>query len=136
MPTTPALGPDRVFGRGMSFPPRVQTDGRIAWSTGEANIREAIHIILMTRLRERVNLPEFGGNLGTFLFEPNTVTTRHLIETEIERALRRWEPRIRVESVEVAPDGHDPLVAIATITYHLVAVQAVGRLSVTVALGS
>ncbi len=36
MPTTPALGPDRVFGRGMSFPPRVQTDGRIAWSTGEA----------------------------------------------------------------------------------------------------
>jgi len=131
-----AFSPDRVFGRGMSFPPRVEADGRIAWSSGEANIRESIYVILMTRFNERINLPDFGGNLGTFLFEPNTVTTRHLIETEMTRALRRWEPRIAVDSVSVVPDPVDPLAAIATITYRLIASQQVERVSVSVALGS
>ena len=134
--TSTPIGPERIFGRGISFPPRVGPDGRIVWSAGEANIREAIYIILMTRLNERVNLPSFGGNLGTFLFEPNTVTTRHLIELEIAQALRRWEPRIDVNSVEVVPDARDPLAAIATITYRLVASQSTDRLSVSVALGS
>src|SRR5262245_77815 len=119
----------------MRFPPGVDPDGRIAWSEGEANIREAIYVILMTRFRERINLPDFGGNLDTFLFEPNTVTTRHLIETEIGRALRRWEPRIAVDSVAVVPDPADPQAAIATVTYRLVASQTVERVSVAVALG-
>ncbi len=120
----------------MSFPPRVGADGRIAWSAGEANIREAIHVILMTRLNERINLPDFGGNLGVFLFEPNTVTTRHLIETEIREALRRWEPRISVVWVHVVADPGDALAAIATITYRLVASQAQEQVTLSVALGA
>jgi phage baseplate assembly protein W len=126
----------RLFGRGISFPPRVGADGRLAWSEGETNIREAIYVILMTQFRERINRPDFGGNLGTFLFEPNTVTTRHLIETQIAQALRRWEPRIMVESIAVVPDPDDPQAAIATITYRLVASQAVERVSIGVSFGS
>jgi phage baseplate assembly protein W len=132
---TTGLSPGRVFGRGMRFPPGVGPDGRIAWSEGEANVRESIYLILMTRFRERINLPDFGGNLDTFLFEPNTVTTRHLIETEIARALRRWEPRIALDSVSVAPDPNDAAAATATITYRLVASQALERVTVGVALG-
>ncbi len=109
-----------MLGRGISFPPRVGPDGRIAWSQGETNIREAIYIILMTQFRERINRPDFGGNLGLYLFEPNTVTTRHLIQTQIEKALGRWEPRIALESVYVEADPADPEAAIATITYRLV----------------
>jgi uncharacterized protein len=131
-----ALDPGRVFGRGMQFPPRVLPDGRIAWSEGPANIRESIYLVLMTRLEERVNLPDFGSNLGVFLFEPNTVTTRHLIENEILRALSRWEPRISVDSVDVVADPNDPLSAVATVTYRLVASQVVERTSVAIALGS
>ena len=65
----------RLFGRGLAFPPRI-VEGRVAWSAGEANVREAIRIILMTEQRERIRLPEFGGTLGRFLFEPNTVATQ------------------------------------------------------------
>ena len=89
----------RILGRGISFPPRLGSDGRLAWSEGEENIREAIQIILLTRLEERVMLPRFGSGLDTFLFEPNTVATRHQITERIETALRRWEPRITVEEV-------------------------------------
>ena len=124
----------RIFGRGISFPPRVGPDGRVAWSEGELNIREAIRVILMTELRERIRLPEFGGDLGRYLFEPNTVTTRHQIQERITRALAQWEPRINVESVNVEPEESDPQAAVAVITYKLVATQRRERVSLTVTL--
>lgn len=124
----------KIFGRGISFPPRVGPDGRVAWSKGEVNIREAIRIILLTEQRERIVLPEFGGSLGQFLFEPNTVTTRHQIKDRIAKALARWEPRIRVETVDVAPDPEDPQAAVTTITYKLIATQVRERVSLNVSL--
>jgi Bacteriophage baseplate protein W len=124
----------RLLGRGISFPPHLGADGHWAWSEGEANVREAIKVILLTDLRERVMLPEFGGNLGVYLFEPNTVTTRHLIADRITKALAAWEPRLRTESVAVEEDPGDPQAAIATITYRLIATQARERVSVSVNL--
>jgi Bacteriophage baseplate protein W len=125
----------RLFGRGISFPPRVGADGRIAWSEGEQNVREAIRVILMTDRRERLRLPDFGGSLSRFLFEPNTVTTRHLIADQIRKSLEQWEPRMRIESVTVEPDVTDPQAAIATITYKLVATQTRERISLGITLG-
>jgi phage baseplate assembly protein W len=129
-----ALDQGRLLGRGVSFPPRLGSDGRWAWSEGETSVREAIRVILLTELRERMMLPEFGGSLGRFLFEPNTVTTRHLIADRIGKALTTWEPRLRVESVDVEEDPDDPQAAIATIVYRLVATQARERVSLTVTL--
>lgn len=125
----------QLFGRGIAFPPRVGPDGRVAWSEGEVNVREAIRIILLTEQNERLRLPEFGGGLNRFLFEPNTVTTRHLIQDRITTELSRWEPRARVESVSVDADANDPEAAIATITYKLVATGARERVSMKVTLG-
>lgn len=124
----------KVFGRGISFPPRLSADGRMVWSEGEQNIREAIRVILLTEERERINLPGFGGGLGQYLFEPNTVMTRHLIEDCIAKALAAWEPRIQVESVEAASDPDDAQAAIITITYRLVATQARERVNLSVTL--
>lgn len=123
-----------LFGRGIGFPPRVGPDGRIAWSVGEDNVRESIRIILMTEQRERLRLPEFGGGLTRFLFEPNTATTRQLIRDRIQRAIAEWEPRVRVESVSVDPDPNDDDAAIATITYRLVATRVLERVSLNVSL--
>ena len=65
-------------------------------------------------------LPEFGGGLAAYLFEPNTTTTRSLLADSITNALHAWEPRIRVEGVRVEQDPEDPQAAIATISYQLV----------------
>ena len=124
----------RVLGQGIAFPPRVGPDGRVSWSAGEANIRESIAIILRTERRERLRLPEFGGGLGLLLFEPNTVSTRRLIQDRITRELALWEPRIAVETVAVEADPNDRQAVIATITYRLVATQARERVSLTVSL--
>jgi phage baseplate assembly protein W len=130
------MKPEQVYGRGMGFPPRVGANGRIAWSEGEANVREAIRLILMTEPGERLRLPAFGAGLGRFLFEPNIVATHTLMRQRIADALKRWEPRIQVESVEVQADAVDPQAAIATITYRLVATQARERVSLSVAVGA
>lgn len=123
-----------LLGRGISFPPRLGADGRIAWSQGEANVREAVEIVLKTEPRERLRLPDFGGGLGRYLFEPNTTTTRRQIQDRIVKALAAWEPRISVESVDIDADPEDPEAAIATIAYRLVATQAQERVSLTVLL--
>ena len=107
----------------MSFPPRVGADGRVAWSEGEDNVRESIRVILLTEPRERLRLPEFGGGLRRFLFEPNTVATRHAHPGRIATRWRAGSRASRVESVDVEPDRSDPQAAVATITYRLVATQ-------------
>ena len=106
--------PGRVLGRGIAFPPRLGNDGRWAWSEGEDNVRDSVRVILMTEVRERLMLPFFGGGLGRFLFEPNTVTIRHQIADRIDKALGAWEPRVQVDSVTVDPDPVDEQAAIAT----------------------
>ena len=126
----------QLIGKGISFPPRVGADGRIAWSDGEENVRECIRIILLTNLNERIRLGEFGGGLSTFLFEPNHVATRKRIEDRIIDVLRRWEPRIQVESVRVSADPADPEAAVATIEYQLIATQARERVSLSMPLGN
>lgn len=124
----------RIFGQGMAFPPRVGPDGRMAWSVGEANVHESIRVILSTEPGERLRLPAFGAGLRRFLFEPNTLATHTLIKQAIGEALKRWEPRIQLESVEVQADSRDTETAIATLTYRLVATQVQERLSVAVSV--
>lgn len=124
----------QILGRGIAFPPRVGTDGRVSFSEGEPNIREGIEITLRTNQRERLRLPEFGAGLERFLFEPNTTATRRQIEDRIAKSLQAWEPRIVVHSIAVDEDPDDPQAAIATIDYRLIATQSSERVSVSVAL--
>lgn len=124
-----------LLGRGLAFPPRVGTDGRLAWSEGEASVREGIEIVLKTERGERLRLPAFGAGLRRFLFEPNTTLTRNQLRERITKALLAWEPRIRIESVEVEPHPDDAEAAAVTIAYRLVATDAVERVGLTVQLG-
>jgi phage baseplate assembly protein W len=123
------------FGKSLGFPPRVGADGRMLWSEGEANVRESIAIILKTEAGERVQLVDFGAGLGRYLFEPNNPATHVRIAASIEDSLKRWEPRISLDGVNVAPDPSDATAALATIAYKLVSTGAAERTSVSIPLG-
>lgn len=123
-----------VFGRSLSFPPRVGSDGRFVWSAGEDNIRESIAVILKTEPGERVAQPDFGAGLARFLFEPNVAATHARLSELILNALARWEPRIVMESVDVTVDPQDPEASSATLTYRLVATGLRERTTVSVPL--
>ena len=59
-----------------------------------------------------------------------------LIADWIEKSLARWEPRIRVQSVDVDPDPKDEQAVVATIVYSLVATQASERVGLSVPRGA
>jgi phage baseplate assembly protein W len=124
-----------IYGRSVAFPPRVGANGRIAWSEGTQNIRESIRIILLTNPGERLGLPEFGAGLQPLLFEPNTAAQHRQLQDRIERALNRWEPRIRLLGVAVNADPADPEAAIVSIDYVLVASRSRERLTFNVGMG-
>ena len=130
MPAT-TLG---LFGQGLSFPPRIGADGRLAWSADEDNVRESIRIVLLTEPGERVMREEFGCGLKRFLFEPNTTTTRELIRERIIQAITRWEPRVTLQDVIVAADADNVRLAQISVLFRLVATQAPGRLGLTLQL--
>jgi phage baseplate assembly protein W len=123
-----------LFGQGLSFPPRIGADGRLAWSGGEDNVRESIRVILLTEPGERLMQEDFGCGLRRFLFEPNTVTTRQLIQERVVKAIGRWEPRVKVDEVTVESDAENPRLVGINIFFRLVATQALGRVGLTLQL--
>jgi phage baseplate assembly protein W len=127
---------EKIFGTGVAFPPALGAQGRVGFSEGPRNVRESIRVILSTEPGERVMVAAFGAGLRRFLFEPNTVATRRLIQDQITNSLGRWEPRIRLESVLVEADASDPRAAIAIIQYTLIATQQRDQVAVRVQTGS
>ena len=125
---------NNIYGQSMSFPPRVGTDGRMQWSSGELNVRESICLILRTRPGERIMRPDFGCGLDRYLFEPNNIGTLRLIQEEVKQSILRWEPRVTLNDIVVALNPMDARAVDITIYYTLIATQTQDRLNMTVAL--
>lgn len=90
-----------VHGKGWPFPIKPGAAGRLDYVGGDEKIRQSIWLILSTAPGERVMLPEFGCGIHDLVFEPNTVTTRGLIQRQIQDALLQWEQRIDLIDVRV-----------------------------------
>src|SRR3954469_7397638 len=89
-----------LLGSGLSFPLSVDRRGGIALATGEQDVDQAIEIILSTAPGERPMRPEFGCGVHDFVFDTIDAATAGRLETEVRRALERWETRIVVEEID------------------------------------
>ncbi|GIL11390.1 MAG: hypothetical protein BroJett038_01100 [Chloroflexota bacterium] len=78
---------------------------------GDAAIRQAIYLLLSTRPGERVMRPEYGCPLHRLIFAPNDETTAGLAIFYVQRAIKRWEPRIDVLELDArrSPDRPEQL---------------------------
>jgi hypothetical protein len=124
----------QIFGRGVAFPPHLDSSGQWAMSAGSENVRESIQILLLTRLGERLMYSNYGSSLRSYLFSPNNPATRKSIEEEISNALKQWEARITVDAISVTQDPSEAQAAIAAIEYHLVANQLSGQITMSLQL--
>ncbi len=61
--------------------------------------------------------PEFGCRIHEYVFASADGATASAIQAEVKSALRRWEPRVDVEDVEVSFDAKDPTVMYIDIRY-------------------
>ncbi|MGO4543394.1 GPW/gp25 family protein [Paenibacillus sp. 2TAB23] len=93
------------LGKGWKFPVQVDaTTGRIRMAEGEEDIEESIRIILRTSKGERLMRPDFGCGLRDFVFGTTDETSLRLIASDVQEAIRIWEPRVKDVEVEVKPD--------------------------------
>ena len=70
----------------------------------KAAIVQAIRNLLLTQKGERPFQPDLGSNIYRILFEPLDFVSGALIKQAIFDTLKRYEPRIRVDTVIVNPD--------------------------------
>ncbi|MEW5755356.1 MAG: GPW/gp25 family protein [Pseudomonadota bacterium] len=113
----------------------VDEDGRFSWSSDDQSIRETMLNILLTRPGERLQRPDFGAGLLNFVHQPNNETTRTLMAGVVRKSLERWETRVVVEDVEVAPSPTSVAEVHINIRYRMGFAQIPAQLGFTFNLG-
>ena len=98
----------RVIGSGWHFPIQIGPTGGLALTNMDNEISQAIRIILTTIPGERVMRPTFGSRLHELAFAPINSETMALARRFVEQALRMWEPRIELMTVDVTSDDEQP----------------------------
>lgn len=89
------------LGTGWGFPPEFEQK-QVKMISNEEDIESSLHILLSTRLGERVMLPEYGCNLEELLFEGlNRTLITYVIEL-IKTAILYHEPRIDVLKIDIS----------------------------------
>jgi phage baseplate assembly protein W len=108
---------DEFIGAGWAFPLRTDATGGIALVTREREIEESMRLVLGTAYGERPMRPEFGCAIFDEVFSPADAATFGRIAADVRASLRRWEPRISVQAVDVAADEDDPTTLYIDVRY-------------------
>ena len=70
----------------------------------KAAIVQAITALLLTNKGERPFKPDLGCGIQQSLFEPLDYATAGLIRSQVVEVIKKYEPRIVLDKVEVIPD--------------------------------
>jgi hypothetical protein len=94
---------DQSFlGTGWSFPPAFdRRNATVAMTSGVANIRQSLWVLLSTAIGERIMLATYGCNLQSMVFASLTETMAGQVTAMVAKAILNWEPRISVSSVDI-----------------------------------
>lgn len=95
-----ALEKRRYSDLDLSFTPHPDT-GDLIPLRGDRAIARAVRQIVSTNFYEKFYNPSFGGNVISQLFEQYDSQTEHIIKTKIQEAIRDYEPRVRIQSIQV-----------------------------------
>jgi len=123
-----------IFPLGWPLLPHPDGSGQLRWPNAATSVREMIEVILRTVPGEQLMRPRFGAGLEALIHQPNTLTVRAETQDAIVSALKRYEDRILVDSVDVSSDA-DPRELVVTIAYRLRLTGAAGQMSARVPVG-
>lgn len=106
-------------GTGWGFPPNADGRGGIALVSDAEKVEQAIKIILMTPIGQRVMRPTFGSRLHELVFAPTNAETFGLAEMYVQEALTFWEPRIELLEVTATTDPQRQHILLIQIRYRI-----------------
>lgn len=92
------------LGKGWAFPPAFDRgNGKVSMAQYEEDIDQSLRILFSTSVRERVLQPEYGCNPEDYVFSALNVTFLSYLEDLIRKNIAKFEPRIKVLSLVIAP---------------------------------
>ena len=77
---------------------------------------DLMHLIL-TRKGQRLYLPDFGTDLLKFIFEPEDGLTLDGIKQEITTVVKKYLPKLQVNSITVDPSSESEYAAVVRMDY-------------------
>ncbi len=90
------------LGKGWSFPPEFNRYTRsVKMVSEEEDIRESLHILLLTSPGERTLQQAYGCGLKLMVFEQMNESTETEIKDLIKRAVLFFEPRITLHRIDI-----------------------------------
>ncbi|MEZ4778642.1 MAG: GPW/gp25 family protein [Flavobacteriaceae bacterium] len=90
------------LGEGWGFPPHFdRKTGTVITTIAIDDINKSLHILLSTRLGERIMVPDYGCNLEELLFQPLDISLKTYIIDLIKTAILYHEPRIDVTKIKL-----------------------------------
>ena len=90
----------------------------VALSFDTMAVIRSIRNLLLTKHYERLFNPDLGSNLDALLFENFSPITTATIETEITNIINNYEPRARLQYIEISPD-YDKNIYNVTISFYI-----------------
>lgn len=91
---------DSFLGRGWSFPPTFENQGRgVRMVAAEEDIQQSLGILMSTHVGERVMRPTFGWRRDALLFEPISTSFATFLKREVVTAVLYFEPRVELNKV-------------------------------------
>jgi phage baseplate assembly protein W len=107
------------LGRGWRFPIFPDARGALSYVEGAAHIEQSLKLVLMTALGERVMRPDFGSQAPDLVFAPGSVQYLRILEETVRDAVRDWEPRVELDSVNAESDQKDENHVLVRIDYKI-----------------
>lgn len=69
--------------------------------TDAHDVRQSLKLLIKTQFYSRLWNPKMGSRLQSLLFGQNDSYQRHLFKTELERLINTYEPRVKINHIEV-----------------------------------
>ena len=100
--TKPERHINDLIGIGWSFPPAFDPNtAGIEMTEGIQDIERSLHILITTRLGERIMRPKFGCALEQYVHSPMSTNQQAFILELLRTAILYHEPRIDADQIEL-----------------------------------
>jgi len=107
------------LGTGWAFPTSFDpNDGSVVLAKELEDIQQSLFLLISTIPGERLMRPEYGCDLHSLVFENFNATVQTDAKDMIRNAILHFEPRIRVNDIEISTDPLESM-AYINISYHV-----------------
>ncbi len=114
------MAEQNFLGKGWCFPPEFGSNGsNVKMVEERTDVEQALRILFSTALHERLNRPEYGCDLKSFMFEEINNALILKVQRMIIKAIDEFEPRIDLLNMEITESATTARLLLIQIEYRI-----------------